>query len=275
MDEFALEYDFVGYPGYFERPENARAALCAIHGVGEHFGRYGRFAGYLASRGIAVYGIDLPGHGRSPGIRGHIGPRDELYALLDRLLAGAAEQCPGAPLFLMGHSMGGNIALSYRLARPDAALRGCVISSPWLRLVTPPSRLMRGLLPFIAALRPTATMKNGIKGPLFTPAEGAPPEPDPLMHGLITPRTAHDCFGAAREILRRAGEAGPPVYLFHGDRDGVCSVEGSREFAGAAGSACTYREWPGLGHETLNEAAWEDVAGAACDWILERAGRGG
>ena len=49
-----------------------RAVLLLTHGLAEHSGRYGDFASFFADAGIATYALDLPGHGNSDGMRGHV-----------------------------------------------------------------------------------------------------------------------------------------------------------------------------------------------------------
>ena len=43
-----------------------------VHGLGEHSGRYERFAHGMAPFGMATYALDLRGHGKSAGQRGHV-----------------------------------------------------------------------------------------------------------------------------------------------------------------------------------------------------------
>ena len=58
----------VQLPGVIWQPEGETKALLQIaHGMTEHMGRYERFASALCSRGIAVAGFDLRGHGKNPG----------------------------------------------------------------------------------------------------------------------------------------------------------------------------------------------------------------
>jgi len=47
--------------------QNVKAILQITHGMTEHMGRYETLAAELCSRGIAVAGFDLRGHGRNPG----------------------------------------------------------------------------------------------------------------------------------------------------------------------------------------------------------------
>ncbi|WP_246080786.1 alpha/beta fold hydrolase [Modestobacter altitudinis] len=87
-----------------------RATVQVVHGASEHSGRYERLASALTARGLAVYATDLCGHGRTaegtgtgrfgaPGVGGVL---DDVRAL--HLVA--AEQHPGLPRLLLGHSMG-------------------------------------------------------------------------------------------------------------------------------------------------------------------------
>lgn len=272
MSEFTLTYENVEYPGICERAEAPVASLLLLHGIGEHVTRFSRVFSFFAERGISVYGFDLPGHGMSPGIRGHIGKRTEFFRMIDEAISIVRAETPDVPFFLMGHSMGGNLALSYRLLRREAPIAGYVISSPWLVLGNPPGRFSQTFLPLLAKIAPHMTLDSGVRPELlYTPSEEVPPEKSPLVHPLITPLTAYESFGWAKKILEMADVDRPPVYLFHGTDDGICDVDGSRAFAKAAGSLCVFREWTSLKHETLNERKWRDVAGGAADWVLSRA----
>jgi len=51
-----------------ERTPQLRAVF--VHGFAEHAGRYEGFARRAASAGIEMHLLDLPGQGRSPGLRG-------------------------------------------------------------------------------------------------------------------------------------------------------------------------------------------------------------
>ena len=46
------------------------ALVCLVHGHGEHSGRYQHFGKYFAGQGLAVFGVDLRGHGLSQGKKG-------------------------------------------------------------------------------------------------------------------------------------------------------------------------------------------------------------
>ncbi len=113
------------------------------HGHGEHSGRYGNVVNWFVPHGYAVYAFDLRGHGRSPGPRGHIDRWDVLREDLKAFLMLVQGQALGQPVFLIGHSMGGLIALEYVLHYPEG-LAGVVVSGP---VLSEP-----GISPFLIAL---------------------------------------------------------------------------------------------------------------------------
>ncbi len=102
------------------RPEGApRAVVQIVHGVAEHMGRYDHFARYLADHGFAVCGEDHLGHGKTvdDGKYGYFGRKDGwtlVTADVRRLRVLMGERFPGAPYFLLGHSMGSFLARTDR-----------------------------------------------------------------------------------------------------------------------------------------------------------------
>ncbi len=84
------------------REGEIKAAICLVHGHGEHTGRYAHVGAALTEKGYSLLGFDLRGHGKSAGPRGHTPSYD---ALLDDIAAffGQIEgRYPGLPRFLYG-----------------------------------------------------------------------------------------------------------------------------------------------------------------------------
>lgn len=116
-----------------ERP----AAIVQIsHGMGESGARYAGLAAALNAAGYAVYAGDHRGHGRTTGRtpagplrQGYAGP-DALHGMCRDLLAVAAEidrRHPGAPVILLGHSMGSFLAQKLMADKP-AAYAGFILT---------------------------------------------------------------------------------------------------------------------------------------------------
>ena len=114
--------------------DEPRAGVVFAHGMGQHTGHYHRFAGGLAAHGIALWGLDLAGHGLSEGQPGQVGDTADHAADLATLTAVAEPS--GVPLVLMGHSLGA--ASSLALLRSDAArFRGVVLCGTPRRAAVP------------------------------------------------------------------------------------------------------------------------------------------
>src|SRR5690606_5365987 len=84
-----------------------RAVVLLVHGLGEHSGRYAHVASALVTAGCAVYALDHRGHGRSTGRRAFVRSYDEFLRDLHQFRGLIGREHPGAPLVLLGHSMGG------------------------------------------------------------------------------------------------------------------------------------------------------------------------
>jgi len=117
--------------------EEPRAAVALVHGLGEHSGRYAHVAAAMTAAGYALVGFDLRGHGRSEGKRGHSPSWDTLMDDIARLVEETSNRFPGRPVFLYGHSLGGNLVLNYVLQRKPQ-LAGAIVTSPILRTAFQP-----------------------------------------------------------------------------------------------------------------------------------------
>ncbi|UYP20109.1 lysophospholipase [Rhodococcus sp. Z13] len=105
--------------------DDACAGVVFTHGFGQHTGHYHRFAAGLAAEGIALWGLDLAGHGLSEGQPGSAGDVADHAADIARLTALARES--GLPLVLMGHSLGAASTLAVLRADPDPAPCAAVV----------------------------------------------------------------------------------------------------------------------------------------------------
>lgn len=252
-----------------EKKEDVKALMVIVHGIGEYANRYNEYAEYFSSQGIAVYSMDLRGHGNSTGKRGHTAPRNEIYKDIDSLCKKALTDYPNTPLFIYGHSMGGNIGLSHRLEggiRP----RGYVITSPWIILHNKMSKPAIFALRILSKIKPDILIKSKIDPSSLTSDHSQLLGDDPLYHNFISVKTGVDCFNYAEKILNTAHEDHGDLLLLHGSEDKICSVEGSRAFIKKAHSLCSFKEWENSRHELQHEKVREKVRETIKDWIFER-----
>src|SRR5512132_4379035 len=114
----------------------ARADAIIVHGFAEHSGRYGPLTEHLLAHGYTVTAYDQRGHGLSDGLPGHVDDFREDEDDLDKVVSLTRDRAAGPPLVVIGHSMGGLVALRY-LARESGAVAGAVISAPLIAVAVP------------------------------------------------------------------------------------------------------------------------------------------
>lgn len=253
-------------------PAPPRAVIAVVHGINEHSGRYGFIAERASQRGLGMVTLDLRGHGLSPGPRAWVERFDDYLLDVDTLLAKARELAAGRPVFLMGHSMGGAIALRW-VAQRGPQVAGLILSSAALRVGGDVPRLLVLLAPLLSRLLPQ------VRGTRLSPEvlsripeAVAAYESDPLVTRKGAPaRTGAELLRAMELNRAAAPSLHLPVYLFHGDADRLTDPVGSREINDLWGGADhSLRLWPGSRHETLNDLDREAVAAELLDWVLAR-----
>jgi alpha-beta hydrolase superfamily lysophospholipase len=242
--------------GYRWEAANPVAILCLLHGVGEHGGLFDGFAEILKARGISVFSFDLRGHGGSAGRRGHTGPRDAVLRDTDSLIAYARDAHGALPIVLYGHSLGGNIALDYRLRGPLSALPAAYIAaSPWLALCQPIPKWLYCFVKVAARCKPDFGLAAGLGADLVGNAQILEAmRGDRLIHDRISVLTALESYETADDLMHGRivdchGGGEKPLFLMHGTADGICPIEATRAFAAAEGARCTLIEWEGYPHE--------------------------
>jgi lysophospholipase len=250
-----------------------RAALVLIHGLGDHAGRYGEFAGRMASYGISTYALDLRGHGNSEGRRGHVTSFDVHLQEVDRFRR-EVEVLTGrpVPLFLLGQSMGGLIAIRY-MEEYSGRFRGAVICSPWLATAMQVPRWKALLAPLFSRLIPAFPFRHGIDpAELSTdPAVARAFQDDPLVQPFITPRAFAEASLAMGLALQRSDRIRAPLLFLLGGADRVVDTERTLRFArSATNDDTTIRTYPGLRHELLLEPDRARIHREIRDWVMAR-----
>ncbi len=121
------------------RNENARANLMLVHGFSEFMEKYNELIYMLLKNGFEVYSIDLRGHGHSDRTVKDPSMVDvhsfeeyvrDIDVFFNMKLKGASRKN-----FILGHSMGGAVAVRYCEEHPDN-FEKAVFSSPMIRMRT-------------------------------------------------------------------------------------------------------------------------------------------
>ena len=246
----------------------ARAVFVIVHGHGGHSGIFTRMVEYLIERNYVVYSFDLRGHGRSPGQRGYINNWAEFRADLRAFLKLVTSQEADLPLFLMGQSLGGTIALEYVL-REANQLQGLILMSPALGLVGVTSwKLWLGKM--LSHIWPNFALDTGLdlSAGSRDPEVIAANSRDPLRHSQGTARLATELLKTIDWIYAHARELQVPILILHGGADRVTVPESSRIFFERLILADKERlEYPGSYHELHNDLNYQEVLGDMWDWL--------
>ncbi|MBA3894801.1 MAG: alpha/beta hydrolase [Gemmatimonadales bacterium] len=249
----------------------ARAVLINIHGLGDHSGLYPSLVEHFTARGIAVYGFDVRGNGRSPGQRAYVERWDEYREDLECFVGTVGRDEPGLPVFLLGNSLGGLIVLDYALHRPDG-LRGVIAASPPLgRLGVPAPLLMLGRV--LSRFWPRFSLRTGmdLSGLARDPAVIEAVLADPLFHRVGTARLSTEVTAAIARVQEAAPRFPLPLLLLHGSADRMVVPDGSRAFAARVGHPDhELREYPGAYHVLFADVDRERVLTDVEQWIAAR-----
>ncbi len=272
----SIDNEKIFYRKHIPSDEKVQRVVIYQHGFGEHSGRYNNLVQTMAGSGTALYGIDSRGHGRSPGIRGHVEDFDWYCRDFGQLVGLALEETNLKQAIVLGHSMGGVIVLKYALAGENQKrIAGLISSSTGFSPVLDFEKTVKKTAASIlSAFLPGLVLDANLDVNLLShdPQVIADYQSDPLVHGKISLKMGDTFFSSGTELLRRAHLLTVPLLVIHGTADGITDAKSSREFyERAASKDKTLKLYEGLYHETMNEASpdRERVLADIKDWILQ------
>ncbi len=254
------------------RAVSPRATCVLVHGYAEHAGRYLALAGALSAEGLEVWAPDLRGHGLSPGRRADVAHFADYLDDQERLSDLVRAERPELPHVVLGHSMGGTIALRFALDHPERVSL-LVLSAPFLRPTVPPPGWITGMAAALARLVPQLPVQRVDAAVLSRDAaEVAAYRNDPLVYtGWIKARMGHELVRSGPPLLERAPELEMPTLIMHGAADGLNDPQASRELAARVGARdVTLTTYPGGYHELFNDLDRDAVTADLLAWLDER-----
>jgi len=247
-----------------------RAIIFLVHGLGEHSGRFCRMANKFAHAGHIFIAFDLRGHGNSSGERGHVQSYDIFMQDITVVLTFIKQKFPKIPIFLYGHSMGGNLVLNYVL-RYHPRIEGVIVTSPWLRLAFEPSAFKLIISKTMNRIWPTFSQLSNLDVNALSRDSKIVNDyrKDSVVHSHVSARLFTEIYKSGRWALEHASEFSLPLLLMHGGADRITSHEASCEFANQLTNSenCTFKLWKNLYHEIHNEPEREEVFEFTIHWI--------
>jgi len=247
-----------------------RGMVVVAHGLGEHGGAYAHLAEAIGpALGVDFIALDFRGHGRSSGRRGLVRRYEDLVEDLRAAVAWAKSRRPDVPLFLLGHSNGGQVVLRLALEGADG-VAGVIASNPSIRIAmpVPPGKLKLGKM--LLSLAPWITLRAEAPSAWMTrdPAMQQMYRTDNLRHNRISAPLFFGMVEGGEMLLARAGEIRAPILMLIGGQDPVVSPQSNRQFYDRLGSADkTLLLYPKMLHEPINELGREQVFDDLIRWI--------
>lgn len=284
--------------------QKPQAVLQLAHGMIEHVGRYREFAEYLAERGIAVYGHDHLGHGKTVqreedfGYFGDSRGAECLIKDIRRLTVYGKRRYPGTKHFLLGHSMGSFLVRRYLSVYEDGP-DGVILlgtGNPALPLVLL-GYLMSSFFCQVKGKRFRSRMlyelSLGAYNRKFRPVSSAHDwltrdaeksaqyERDEYCRFLFTAGAYRDFFATILKVQRAEKRGcvrtGLPFLVLSGEKDPVGEeTKGVRRacrcYDRAGAEDMTVGFYGGARHEILNETNRVEVYHDIFRWIIEHIG---
>lgn len=253
--------------------DDARAVLLVSHGHGEHGGRYAELARHLAERGITVHAMDHRGHGRSGGQRGHVDRFGDYVRDLEAWRREVtAKLPPETPVFLLGHSLGGLIAIRHLQTHPEAGFRGAILSAPLLGIAVQAPRWKVALSGVFSRIFPRLPFSNALDPSMLSTAPGYVEafRDDKLLHPTITPRLYTEMVAAMDAAFSQPDSVRLPLLVLAPTGDRVVLPEAVARFASDCPGEVEVRRYEGFQHESLNEKDRHRVIADVTAWLKEK-----
>jgi alpha-beta hydrolase superfamily lysophospholipase len=261
---------------FWQQPDPQAPVFVLLHGLGAHTGWFIDMGSALNERGLTVYKVDHRGFGRSSGPRGHVRRGTVFIEDIEAFLDEVNRRQPGAPLFILGHSMGGIFAVN--VAARDATMKrnrlsGVMVMNPWVRDTTKAS--LGVVLQVVGAgafgsSRIVRLPSESATDQMTTNAEAARMLlEDPYW---VRERTASFYYqialGMRGQVLRRAREVRAPALVIQAEEDRSVVPAAAHQLFKALGSVDkSWKPLPGYEHDSEFQANREALDNEIADWV--------
>ncbi len=250
-----------------------------VHGQSEQSDRYEHFPHYLNGVVDTIACVDLPGHGKSSGVRGHIENFDAYQtAVLEAFHASEKwmrQQTGLCKAHWFGHSLGGLLTLRVLENVENLNLQSVTVSAPLLELAMPvpflKSLFGRLIEPLFGSLR----LGNELNGDMISsdPSVGQEALRNPLNHQSVTPRFFVNLMKEMPLVRSFDGSFSYPILFVVPLADQIVSWKATYAFFSKlkmkAGKSKILASFPQFSHEAFNEIGKERAFNALADWLLQ------
>ena len=257
----------------YTAPDNPRGVILFIHGYGDHSGRYTHVLKHLSDSGFATVAPDHRGHGKTAALMGYVERLDAIVDDLFLLRELAAQRFPEVPVFLMGHSMGGLLAILH-MQRYQVGIAGAILMAPAVLVPKDIPGIMVALSGFFSFLSPRLPVQpffdvsKATRLPEMQEELGA----DPLVYkGRIRARTGYEMLWGMRRALAGLHRITVPILVLHGGDDMRVAPEATDlVFEGVSSPDKEKHVFPEAYHELMHDPDTDHVLAVVRQWLERR-----
>ncbi|MGA7988599.1 MAG: lysophospholipase [Candidatus Dormiibacterota bacterium] len=245
-----------------------RGIVVIAHGFAEHSGRYSAVAERLTAEGCAVRAPDHRGHGHSEGKRTSVVRFDDYVDDLLTVITHAREEWPSVPMILLGHSMGGLVALALAV-RVDAPIDALVVSAPAAcpgdvsRIKLAVGRVLSRVAPNAPVLR--LPLNKISRDRVVVDAYNHDPF---VFRAPIRARLGAEMIATMQRVDAALPALRVPLLVMQGTSDGLVDPGcGPHVYERAGSPDKTLKMYDGLWHEIFNEPERDHVLDDLVTWV--------
>jgi acylglycerol lipase len=248
------------------------AVIIFLHGIASHAGWFGETAADLNRQGVAVYGPDRRGSGRSGGPRGHLERYGRALDDVEEMVRLVSSEHQTTPIFLAASSWAAKLAVVYAAQRPSS-LSGLLLLGPGLlpRVNLSPTRQLFVVVGHLVA--PTARLPIPLTPELYT---ANPPYVDFIRGDRLrlleaTTRFFWETARLDRQRGRASAHLNLPLLVLQGEDDKMMDVPRTRRwFSRLSVENKTYVAYPGAAHTLDFEPDRSRYLADMLAWLSDR-----
>ncbi|KAF3786386.1 hypothetical protein EJ110_NYTH25560 [Nymphaea thermarum] len=221
----------------------------------------------LAEAGLAVYGIDYEGHGKSSGLQGLVSSFDQVVGDCYDFFATVSERKENREKkrFLLGESMGGAVALLVHKRQPSF-WDGAILVAPMCKIADDmkPNALLINISAKLCKIIPTwkiVPTKNIINVAIKEPKRREEVRSNRYCYkGRPRLKTGHELLKLSLQIEKSLHEVSLPFLIVHGQEDQVTDPSVSKLlYESASSTDKTLRLYPGMWHALTSGEPPENI----------------
>ncbi|HTT96684.1 MAG TPA: alpha/beta fold hydrolase [Rhizomicrobium sp.] len=249
------------------RAETPKALLVLLHGAFDYSGAFDEIGPKLAARGFCALAFDQRGFGATRSRRHWCGIKRMVQDVVDAI-AFLRQRFGDRPVFIIGESMGADIAVQTVAANPDIDVSGLVLAAPGAVSDAFRRLLWGALIRLVSYFAPRSEINvERISGGEFTPAGAIRLLGDPLVLRGVRPAMASGLFDLAVSTNAAAAKVKIPALTMVGSKEDLLYTKCIERLHDALAGPKTLKVFEGGPHLLFHWRNAEAVLDRSISWI--------